>query len=104
MQVSKVTPYNPSGSSHDALSTFPKKAHSDIEDIGSFIEEAQALSNRVLGVVAAIIGDTPVSSSANPKSLPLGVLNQMVDRSRQVRTDIKGAGEALDHLATSFGL
>ncbi|MBX8799703.1 hypothetical protein HBA92_02945 [Ochrobactrum sp. MR28] len=104
MQVSKVAPYNPLGTSHDPVTAFTKKANSEIQDISCLIEDAQMLSNKIIGIVAAIIGDTPLNTSSSPKAIPLGVLNQLVDRSRHVRTDMKSAGDALDRLANSFGL
>lgn len=71
---------------------------------GCLIEDAQMLSNKVIGIVAAIIGDTALNTSSSSKAIPLGVLNQPVDRSRHVRTDMKSAEDALDRLANSFDI
>ncbi|MDM8346261.1 hypothetical protein P8H26_12755 [Pseudochrobactrum sp. sp1633] len=84
---------------------FVKDKHSEADEISCLIEDARFLSEKVVGIIAAIVGGAPSAGCSKDQNvMASGVLNQLADRSRHVRSDIKCAGEELDRLARAFGV
>lgn len=84
---------------------FVKDKHTEADEISCLIEDARFLSEKVIGIVSAIVGGAPTGEcGTGQNAMASGILNQLADRSRHVRGDLKDAGNEIDRLARAFGV